>query len=75
MALGGVMEESMKKNMLPIFLTSITTAIGFLGMHFSDSPAFRDMGTIAAFGVMVAFVLTNTMLPAIVLIIGVAFLS
>ncbi|MBV1882733.1 MAG: MMPL family transporter [Pseudomonadales bacterium] len=63
------MEESMKKNMLPIFLTSITTAIGFLGMHFSDSPAFRDMGTIAAFGVMVAFVLTNTMLPAIVLML------
>ena len=63
------MEESLKKNILPIFLTSITTAIGFLGMNFGDSPSFRDLGNIAAVGVMVAFLLTLTMLPAIVLML------
>lgn len=61
------MRESLKKNILPIFLTSITTAIGFLGMNFGDSPSFRDLGNIAAVGVMVAFVLTLTMLPTVVL--------
>ena len=38
--------RSIKINFQPIFLTSITTAIGFLSMNFSDSPPFRDLGNL-----------------------------
>ena len=38
--------RSIKVNIQPIFLTSITTAIGFLSMNFSDSPPFRDLGNL-----------------------------
>lgn len=61
------MKESLSTNLQPIFLTSITTAIGFISMNFSDSPPFRELGTIAAFGVMSAFFLSMTLFPAIVL--------
>ena len=56
--------ESIRVNFNPIFLTSVTTAIGFLSMNFSDSPPFHDLGTITAIGVIYAFVLSIFFLPA-----------
>lgn len=57
--------ESIRVNMQPIFLTSVTTAIGFMSLNFSDSPPFRHLGNMTAFGVMAAFFLSVTFLPAI----------
>lgn len=56
--------ESLRVNMTPVFITSITTAIGFLSLNFSDSPPFRDLGNIVAMGVMAAFVYSALFLPA-----------
>ncbi len=56
--------ESLRINLSPVFLTSITTAIGFLSLNFSDSPPFHDLGNITAIGVMAAFVYSVTFLPA-----------
>ena len=56
--------ESLRVNMQPIFLTSLTTAIGFLSMNFSDSPPFNDLGNLVAIGVMLAFVFSITFFPA-----------
>ena len=61
------LEESIEINFQAIFLTSLTTAIGFLAMNFSDSPPFRELGTITAIGVTCAFVFSLTLLPVIVL--------
>ena len=62
---------SLRLNVGPIFLTSITTAIGFLSMNFSDAPPFHDLGNITAIGVMAAFVLSVTLLPALIAVIPV----
>ena len=59
------MTEAMKINLQPVFLTSFTTAIGFLAMNTSDVPPFRELGNFAAFGVMAAFFLSVTILPAL----------
>jgi len=59
------MAESLRINLTPIFLTSVTTAIGFLTLNFSDAPPFGHLGTISALGVMIAFVLSVTFLPAL----------
>jgi len=56
--------ESFSVNAKPVFLTSITTAIGFLSLNFSDSPPFRLLGNLTAFGVMVAWFYSMTFLPA-----------
>ncbi len=63
------MVDSIRINLQPIFLTSITTAIGFLSMNFSDAPPFHDLGNIVAMGVMIAFVLSVTFLPAMMLLL------
>ena len=57
--------ESLRVNLQPIFLASLTTALGFLSMNFSDVPPFRHLGTFVAFGVGAAFVLSVTFLPAL----------
>lgn len=63
--------ESLRVNMQPVFLTSLTTAIGFLSMNFSDSPPFHDLGNITAVGVAGAFVYSVFMLPALISILPV----
>ena len=57
--------ESLRVNLQPVFLASLTTALGFLSMNFSDVPPFRHLGTFVAFGVGAAFVLSITFLPAL----------
>ncbi len=61
--------EALKINAKPVFLTSITTAIGFLTLNFSDSPPFKLLGNITAFGVLVAWVYSMTLLPAVIAIL------
>jgi predicted RND superfamily exporter protein len=61
--------DSLRINYQPIFLTSVTTAIGFLSMNFSDSPPFRDLGNMVALGVMLAFVFSVTVFPALLSIL------
>lgn len=61
--------ESLRLNMAPVFITSITTAVGFLSMNFSDAPPFRLLGTIVAIGVMAGFALSVTFLPALLAVL------
>ena len=62
---------SLQVNFKPILLTSVTTAIGFLSMNFSDSPPFRDLGNMVAIGVMLAFVFAITVFPALLMVLPV----
>ena len=57
--------QAMEENVQPVFLTSITTAVGFLTLNFSDSPPFRLLGNVTAFGVIVAWLFSMTVLPAL----------
>jgi hypothetical protein len=64
-------KESLRINLQPIFLTSLTTAIGFLSLNFGEVPPFRDLGNIVAVGVTIAFILSVTFLPAMIAILPV----
>jgi predicted RND superfamily exporter protein len=57
-------KESIRINLQPVFLASLTTCLGFLSMNFSDSPPFQHLGNFVAMGVACAFVLSMTFLPA-----------
>ena len=65
------LQESLRVNFKPILLTSVTTAIGFMSMNFSDSPPFRDLGNMVAIGVMLAFVFSITVFPALLMMLPV----
>ena len=57
--------ESLRSNAWPVFLTSLTTAAGFLSLNYSDSPPFRILGNLVALGVACAFIYSMTLLPAL----------
>ncbi len=57
--------EAIRINFLAVAVTSITTVVGFLSLRFSDSPPFQDLGTITAIGIFAAFILSVTLLPAL----------
>ncbi len=59
------LEESLRINLQPVFLASVTTAIGFLSLNFSEVPPFQHLGTIVALGVLISFVLAVSFLPAL----------
>lgn len=65
------LEHALRINILALFITSATTAVGFLMMNASDSPVMHDMGNLAAVGVMIAFILSVTLLPALLRLIPV----
>ncbi|NNG13093.1 MAG: MMPL family transporter [Halobacteria archaeon] len=61
--------ESLRINFQAVFLTSVTTAIGFLTMNLSDAPPFRDLGNIVALGVMAALLYSVLLLPALMAVL------
>lgn len=46
-------------------ITSLTTAIGFLGLYFIPIKPIRDFGLYAAIGIMIALIVTMTLIPAL----------
>jgi uncharacterized protein len=63
--------ESLRVNFEPVFLTSLTTVIGFLSLNFSDAPPFRDLGNMTAMGVIAAWFYSVGFLPALMAILPV----
>ena len=57
--------ESLRINMQPVFLASLTTSLGFLSMNFSDVPPFRHLGNMTAIGVAGSFIFAVAFLPAL----------
>lgn len=56
--------EAVRVNFLAVMVTSLTTAIGFLALNFSDAPPFWHLGNIAAVGIVAAWLMSMTFLPA-----------
>ena len=63
--------EALHINFKPVFVTSLTTAIGFLSMNSSDVPPFRELGNIVSVGVLAAFVFSVVLLPAMIAVLPV----
>ena len=59
------LEQTIKELFIPCFFTSITTAAGFLSLLFSDLQPIRQAGWLAALGVTLAFILSMTLIPAL----------
>ncbi|MBL1142301.1 MAG: MMPL family transporter [Proteobacteria bacterium] len=58
--------ESLRLNLQPVFLASFTTMIGFLTMNFSDVPPFGHLGNFVSIGIIFSFILSVSMLPAMI---------
>ncbi len=63
------MQESLRINMQPVTLASMTTAMGFLSLNYCSSPGIYGFGNVVAVGVFWAYLLSLTLLPALILML------
>ncbi|MGX9416520.1 efflux RND transporter permease subunit [Vibrio sp. WJH972] len=63
------MIHAVERTAVPMLLTSLTTAGGLLSLGIADVVPIRNLGVFAAVGVMLAFVLTICVIPAVVMIL------
>jgi len=52
------MVKSLELNLQPLFLTTLTTCIGFLSFNVLDVPPLRDLGNYVSIGIAMAFIFT-----------------
>ncbi|MGA2447311.1 MAG: MMPL family transporter [Polyangiaceae bacterium] len=57
--------EALSELLVPCFLTSLTTALGFASFATATLPSIRNFGLIVAIGVSLSFVTTITVLPVL----------
>ena len=62
-------ENSITKNFLPIFLTSLTTTVGFSTLAISKVVPVATLGIATASGAVLAFVISVVWLPAVLLLL------
>ena len=60
------MEKSLEMNIQPLFLTTISTCIGFLCLNFIEVAPLRDLGNAVAIGIGFAFIFTIFFIAPIV---------
>jgi predicted RND superfamily exporter protein len=61
--------QTLKKNFLPIFLTSLTTAIGFATLTISEVIPVLTLGIATASGAVLAFIISVVWMPSVLLIL------
>ncbi len=61
----GIVSATMQDLTRPVILTSVTTMIGFLALNTSGIVSIMTLGWLTAFGILVALVLSLTLLPAL----------
>jgi len=61
--------HSVQKNMLPVFLTSLTTAIGFATLTISKVIPVLTLGIATASGAVLAFVISLVWMPSVLLLL------
>lgn len=57
--------EVLRKNALPVFLTTLTTVVAFLSLVVSPIVPVKELGYTAAIGTAAAYLLSMTVVPAI----------
>ena len=60
-----VVFETLKKSTPPIFITALTTVLGFLSLGVNRIVSIREMGLFASVGILIAFVLSVVLIPAL----------
>jgi predicted RND superfamily exporter protein len=58
-------DEAMRSLFQPVAFTSVTAAVGFGSLGLANIPPVRVFGAFVAVGIVIAWVLTHTLLPAL----------
>jgi len=64
------MHQAIDLNLQPVFLTSLSTSIGFLSLNvLADVPPIQDVGNMVTVGVIFGLIYSLTLLPALVYVL------
>jgi predicted RND superfamily exporter protein len=63
------LRAAMEELFRPMLFTSVTTAVGFASLGLADIPPVRVFGAFVAFGIMAAWLLTITVIPAAIMLV------
>lgn len=61
------MHRSISHNFQPVTLAALTTALGFSSLNMCSSPAIQEFGQIVALGIIFAYLLALSLLPAVLI--------
>ena len=64
-----ILKRTMKRLGMPIFLAGITTVISFLSLMSHELSKVREVGLMVSFGIVVSFVLSLLLIPAILILV------
>ncbi|MEM9558639.1 MAG: MMPL family transporter [Acidobacteriota bacterium] len=64
--LGAAMSTALRRLVQPLTVTTVTTCLALLSFCMSPLPPLRDFGAIAAFGMMVALLISLTIVPIVI---------
>ena len=68
----GTMEKAvantLKKVFLPCFLTTLTTAVGFISLYLSEIPPIKDFAVVASCGMIFEFFFSFVFMPPVLLL-------
>ncbi len=64
-----VVLETLQKTGAPVFITALTTILGFLSLLVNSIVSIREMGIYASVGITVAFVLSLILIPALLVLL------
>ena len=64
-----ILKRTMKRLSMPIFLAGITTVISFLSLMIHELSKVREVGLMVSFGIVVSFVLSLLLIPAILILV------
>lgn len=60
----------MKQLFQPMLFTSLTSSAGFISLALTPNPPVKVFGIFVAFGIMLAWVVTITLIPAYIMLLG-----
>ncbi|MEP6388973.1 MAG: MMPL family transporter [Halioglobus sp.] len=60
---------SLTLNLQPVTLATVTTAMGFLSLNYCSSAGIYGFGNVVAMGVVWAYLVTLTLLPAVIMLV------
>jgi predicted RND superfamily exporter protein len=64
-----VVLETLRRTSSPIFITALTTVLGFLSLLINRIVSVREMGIYSSVGITTAFVLSITLVPAVLVLL------
>ena len=60
-----IVSDVMKNLGVPLFITSVTTGVGFLALLFAEMPPFKIFGLFTVVGILACWFLSVTFIPAV----------